>query len=93
MSGPLRNQVLTGDALTQLRFLPDARIDCIITSPPYFRLRDYGHGDQLGLESHVDAWVAQLRAVLTECAVSLYRLALCAQPRGGHLQHPYQRRC
>ncbi|GAC55784.1 putative DNA methyltransferase [Gordonia amicalis NBRC 100051 = JCM 11271] len=68
MSGPPRNQVLTGDALTQLRFLPDARIDCIITSPPYFRLRDYGHGDQLGLESHVDAWVAQLRAVLTECA-------------------------
>ncbi|MCF8785262.1 DNA-methyltransferase [Rhodococcus ruber] len=68
MSGPPRNQILTGDALTQLKLLPDDSIDCIITSPPYFRLRDYGHDDQLGLEPHVEAWVTHLRAVLTECA-------------------------
>lgn len=68
MSGPPRNQILTGDALAHLQKLPDTSIDCVITSPPYFRLRDYGHDDQLGLESHVDAWVTHLRAVLTECA-------------------------
>ena len=68
MSEPPRNRVLTGDALAQLKTLPDASIDCVITSPPYFRLRDYGHDDQLGLETHVDAWVTQLRTVLTECA-------------------------
>ncbi|WP_430333464.1 DNA-methyltransferase [Rhodococcus sp. ACT016] len=68
MSGPARNQILTGDALAQLKTLLDASVDCVITSPPYFRLRDYGHDDQLGLEPHVDTWVAQLRAVLTECA-------------------------
>ena len=37
-----RNAVLIGDALTRLRDLPDESIDCVITSPPYFGLRDYG---------------------------------------------------
>jgi len=32
----------------------------VITSPPYFRLRDYGHRNQLGLEPNVDAWVRSL---------------------------------
>lgn len=58
-----RNQILGGDALKQLETLPDASVDCIITSPPYFRLRDYGVDGQLGLEEHVDEWVHELRAV------------------------------
>ncbi|MFT4042904.1 MAG: site-specific DNA-methyltransferase [Gordonia sp. (in: high G+C Gram-positive bacteria)] len=68
MSGPPRNQILTGDALTHLKALPEHSIDCIITSPPYFRLRDYGHSDQIGLESGVDDWVRELRQILAECA-------------------------
>jgi len=63
-----RNQILTGDALAQLRELPDTSVDSIVTSPPYFRLRDYGHPGQLGLEPHIDDWVSGLRAVLKECA-------------------------
>lgn len=63
-----RNQILTGDAATVLLSLPTASIDSIVTSPPYFRLRDYGHPDQLGLEGHVDAWVQDLREVHMECA-------------------------
>lgn len=62
-----RNQILVGDALTRLRELPDAGVDCVVTSPPYFRLRDYGCDGQLGLEAHVDDWVTDLRAVLREC--------------------------
>ncbi len=65
MTGP-RNQILLGDALLRLRELPDASIDSVVTSPPYFRLRNYGHGDQLGLEGHVDAWVDGLRQVMRE---------------------------
>lgn len=61
-----RNAILIGDALTRLRELPDASIDCIITSPPYFGLRDYGVTGQLGQEVSVDEWVAKLRAVATE---------------------------
>ena len=63
-----RNQILTGDALERLRTLPDGSIDSIVTSPPYFRLRNYGHGGQIGLEPHVDDWVRRLRAVMAECA-------------------------
>ncbi|PZE75340.1 site-specific DNA-methyltransferase [Curtobacterium sp. MCBD17_019] len=63
-----RNTILEGDALTTLAHLPDESIDQIITSPPYFRLRDYGVAGQLGLETSVDGWVSDLRAVLAQCA-------------------------
>jgi DNA modification methylase len=38
----------------------------VLTSPPYFRLRNYQHVNQIGLEGHVDDWVDRLAAVLTE---------------------------
>lgn len=63
-----RNVILPGNAVARLKELPDNSIDSIVTSPPYFRLRDYGHGGQLGLESRVDEWVDGLRNVLNECA-------------------------
>ena len=45
-----RNQVLIGDARKVLDTLPAASVDCVITSPPYFRLRNYQDGRQIGLE-------------------------------------------
>ena len=68
MSGVPRNAVLVGDARTAMRRLPDASVDCVVTSPPYFRLRDYGIEGQIGLEAHVDGWATELRSVLTETA-------------------------
>ena len=62
-----RNVVLVGDALERLRQLPDASVDTIVTSPPYFNLRDYHVVGQLGQEAHVDEWVAALAAVAREC--------------------------
>ena len=52
-----RNQVLIGDARSVLATLPADSVDCIITSPPYFRLRNYQDGLQIGLEAHVDDYV------------------------------------
>ena len=43
-------------------------VDCVVTSPPYWGLRDYGHVGQLGLESTPDAYVAALVAVFREVA-------------------------
>lgn len=63
-----RNQILVGDALARHKDLPDASIDSIVTSPPYFRLRDYGVDGQLGLESAIDEWVSDLQVVLHEAA-------------------------
>jgi site-specific DNA-methyltransferase (adenine-specific) len=62
------NRILVGNAQEQLRDLPAAFVDCVITSPPYFQLRNYQHDGQLGLEAHVDGWVSNLRAVLSEVA-------------------------
>lgn len=61
-----RRQILVGDALARLAELHSATIDCCITSPPYYLLRDYGVPGQFGLEDNVRAWVDNLLAVLTE---------------------------
>ena len=65
-----RNRLLVGDAHGELRRLPEASIDQVLTSPPYFRLRDYGVAGQLGLETQVSTWVYRLRRV----AVELHRV-------------------
>lgn len=62
-----RNTILVGDALERLRPLPDGCVDTIVTSPPYFNLRDYHAVGQLGQEAHIEQWVAGLRAVACEC--------------------------
>lgn len=66
MTATPRSTILIGDAATRLAELEDASIDCVITSPPYFRLRDYQHTGQLGLEATVEAWVEGLRPVLRQ---------------------------
>lgn len=55
-----------GDALTVLRDLPDGSVDCIVTSPPYFGLRDYGVDGQLGAESSPAEYVENMRALFAE---------------------------
>jgi site-specific DNA-methyltransferase (adenine-specific) len=65
----LHNRVIQGDALAVLRTLPDASIECVVTSPPYFNVRDYRAGErELGQETHVDEWVEDLRKVAAEIA-------------------------
>ncbi len=63
-----RNTILVGDAVTRLREIPPATIDTVISSPPYFLLRDYQVVGQLGLEDSVDEWVRRLRVVMAEVA-------------------------
>src|SRR5262245_21542197 len=58
--------IAVGDALEQLRLLPDGCVQCCVTSPPYFGLRDYGVAGQIGLEPTLDAYVAALVRVFAE---------------------------
>lgn len=44
-------QILTGDCRDVLRTLPDESVHCVVTSPPYWGLRDYGVAGQIGLEA------------------------------------------
>jgi site-specific DNA-methyltransferase (adenine-specific) len=59
-----RNQLIVGDVREALGKLPAASVDCVVTSPPYFLLRDYGMPGQIGLEDAVDGWVNELRQVM-----------------------------
>lgn len=55
-----------GDALSVMRTLPDTSVNCIVTSPPYFGLRDYGHNGQLGQESTPQEYVLKLVEIFRE---------------------------
>ena len=58
--------LLVGDCIEQMRTLPDASVNCCVTSPPYFGLRDYQVPGQIGLEDTPDAFVARLVEVFRE---------------------------
>ena len=55
-----------GDSLAVLRDLPSGSVDCCVTSPPYFGLRDYGVDGQLGAEASPAEYVEAMRAVFSE---------------------------
>jgi site-specific DNA-methyltransferase (adenine-specific) len=55
-----------GDCLKLLASMPERSVDCCVTSPPYFGLRDYGVDGQIGLEPTPDEFVAKLVAVFRE---------------------------
>jgi DNA modification methylase len=63
-----RNEILVGDARTVLPTLPAGSVDTVITSPPYYALRDYHDDRQIGLEDSVDGWGEELRLVLRALA-------------------------
>jgi len=60
------DKVFCGDSLRTLKTLPDKSVDCCITSPPYYGLRDYGVTGQIGLEPTPEAYVARLAEVFRE---------------------------
>lgn len=59
-------QLHCGDALSVLKTLPDQSAHSLVTSPPYYALRDYGHARQLGRESTPQAFVLALVEVFAE---------------------------
>jgi len=59
-------QILIGDCREQLKALPDKSVHCVVTSPPYFGLRDYGHNGQIGQEPTPQEFVAAMLEVFTE---------------------------
>lgn len=65
---PLPPLLLRGDCIARMRDLPDASIDAVVTSPPYYGLRDYGHEGQGGQEETPDHYVAWLVSVFEQVA-------------------------
>lgn len=55
-----KHLIQTGDCRELLKALPGKSVNCCVTSPPYFGLRDYGHAGQIGLEKTPSAYVAEM---------------------------------
>jgi DNA modification methylase len=67
----------TADVLEALRAMADESVNCIVTSPPYWGLRDYGVPGQLGLEPTPEAYVARMVEVFREARRVLRRDGTC----------------
>lgn len=63
----MKNIFLLGDAYETLKSLSDESVNCIVTSPPYFNLRDYGKKEQIGLEDSPELYINRLVEVFMEC--------------------------
>ena len=59
-------RIIEGDCIEGMRRLEGQSVNCVVTSPPYFGLRDYGHDGQIGLEASPEAFVAKLVEVFRE---------------------------
>lgn len=86
-------QILKGDCREVLRTLPDESVHCVVTSPPYWGLRDYGVAGQIGLEASLDDWLEQMVLLMDECRRVLrddgtawinIGDGYCAAPNSGH---------
>lgn len=58
--------ILLGDCIEKLATLEAESIDCVVTSPPYWGLRDYGVDGQLGLEKTPELYIAHMRMVFEQ---------------------------
>jgi DNA modification methylase len=60
------NKIIQGNTLDVLKQIPSDSIDCVITSPPYWGLRDYGVDGQIGLEKTPEEYVTKLTEIFRE---------------------------
>ena len=58
--------IFEGDVRAALALLPDESMQCVVTSPPYWGLRDYGISGQIGLESTLAGFINTLTGVFSE---------------------------
>ena len=63
----MKSEILIGDNIKVLKTLETASVNSIITSPPYYGLRDYGMNEQIGLEKTPKLFIEKLVCVFREC--------------------------
>jgi len=69
--------IICGDSLTELKKMPSESVDCVITSPPYWALRDYGVEGQLGLEPTFQEYIIKLCDIFDEVKRVLKKEGTC----------------
>ena len=71
------NKIYQGDSLDILKIFPSESVDCAITSPPYWALRDYGVDGQLGLEPTFQEYISKLCDIFDEVKRVLKKEGTC----------------
>ena len=62
----MKSKILVGDTQKRMLEIDDCSIQCVVTSPPYWGLRDYGNDGQIGLEQSPKEYVAKMVAVFRD---------------------------
>lgn len=68
--------IFQGQALEVIKKLPNESVNCIVTSPPYFWLRDYGMDGQIGMEDTVEGYISAISDVMDEAQRVLHKHGL-----------------
>jgi DNA modification methylase len=68
---------INADVMDGLRSLPDESVNCVVTSPPYWGLRDYGVAGQIGLEPTLQEFLTKMVAVFEEVRRVLRKDGVC----------------
>ena len=71
------SRIIQGDCLKVLKELPSESVDCVMTSPPYWALRDYGVDGQLGLEPTFQEYIDKLCDIFDEVKRVLKKSGTC----------------
>jgi site-specific DNA-methyltransferase (adenine-specific) len=71
------NKIILGDCLEELKKLPNESVNCCMTSPPYWALRDYGISGQLGLEPTFQEYINKLCGIFDEVKRVLRKDGTC----------------
>ena len=56
--------IIIGNALEKLKELPSNHVQCLVTSPPYWGLRDYDNDEQLGQEDTPEKFISNLADII-----------------------------
>ena len=62
----MKAEILVGDVRSRLAEIPDKSVQCVVTSPPYWGLRDYGNDGQIGLEQTPQEYIDEMVSVFRE---------------------------
>ena len=69
--------IIQGNVTDKLKDIPDESVDCVVTSPPYWALRDYGVDGQLGLEPTFQEYITKLCDIFDEVKRVLKKEGTC----------------
>ena len=81
-------RIINADVMEGLRQLPDESVHCVVTSPPYWGLRDYGVDGQIGLEPTPELFVARMVEVFAEVKRVLRKDGTCWVNLGDSYANP-----